>query len=248
MDTERLSSLVGAGCALWAGDAGVRVEPGGWSGFSGESAVEYNLALLRQPERVEAARDEILRLGHPAILMLAGPALGEAQVLIGSSWVCVGSVTLMSRSLDDLDDVDGGLEARALEPAEWELARAVVSEAFGMPSEMARLALPDAELSRPGRDLWGSFTADGQVAACVGTILIEDAVCLWSVATSPAAQGQGHGAAVVDAALRGATGAGSRLAVVQAAAGAVGFYATRGFATAETWQQWSRPRWVLGRA
>jgi GNAT superfamily N-acetyltransferase len=245
MDVERLSALVGAGCALWAGDRGVRLEPGEWFGFSGERAVEYNLALCRRPDRVEATRDTILDLGQPAILMLGGAALGDAQMLVGSSWVCVGSVSLMARPIED---VEQPADARALARDEWDMAREVVCEAFGMPAEMARLALPDAELSRPGRDLWGAFSADGRVAAVVGTILVEDAVCLWSVATLPDAQGQGLGARVVDAALHGAGSTGARLAVVQAAAGADGFYANRGFSTAEFWQQWSRPRWVLGRA
>lgn len=245
VDAELLCSLVGSGCALWAGEEGITVEAGGWSAFSGEAAVDYNLALRRRPDGVVEARDEILRLDRPAILMLAGAALGEAQMLVSSTWACIGAVSLMSRPLEGLGE---GGDARILAPEEWDLARGVVSAGFDIPHALARLGLPDSGLSLPGRSVWGVFAGDGSVAACVATILVDDSVCLWSVATDPAVRGQGYGATVVEAALRGAAEAGARRAVVQAAAGAEDFYAARGFATVESWQQWSRPRWVLGRA
>jgi GNAT superfamily N-acetyltransferase len=251
--TERahLRSLLGQSAELWAGKDGVKVEADRWSALSGANAVDYNVAVCHGPGSVAAGRDAVLAGGSPGLVMLAGRALAEAQVLAESRWVCVDAVPIMSMQLEDTgsrEPASHGFEQRRLDAGDLAAAHAVIASSFGIPTELGAIALPERALADPAVAAWGSFDGAGTMLSTLILVRVERVVVPWSMATIEAARGTGRGSRLLAAALSQAAAGGAELALLQSSPTAIGFYRSCGFTELETWQIWSRPRWVLGRA
>jgi GNAT superfamily N-acetyltransferase len=157
----------------------------------------------------------------------------------------------MSMALVDArsgDPSPGGSGARRLEHNDLDAARAVIASSFGIPIELGAVALPAEAFDDPKVAVWGAFDTTGALVSTLILARVQDAVVPWSMATIEAARGAGHGSRLLGAALGGAAEEGAELALLQSSPTAIGFYRGCGFTELETWQIWSRPRWVLGRA
>ena len=119
---------------------------------------------------------------------------------------------------------------------------------FGVGPELARVAIPRDAAERAGQAVWGAFDGGRRLASCLASVRAGDTVAIWSMATTPAARGRGYGAAVLGTALAAHADQGARAALLYSSAAGEPFYRRFGFRELERWQQWSRPRWVLGRA
>jgi GNAT superfamily N-acetyltransferase len=254
-ELPRLRSLLGGSTALWAGST--TVEPGRWVALSGARAVDYNVILCHSRSAIAPSIEEFAAAGVPGLMMVAGEALADVQQLAAAGWVCIAAVPFMARELDgaerpvdpqldERDRTDSGL--RELAPTELALAWELVADVFGLDPELARASLPAEALAAPGRRLWGSFDEARALTACLATVASEDAVVVWSMATSAAARGQGHGGRLLAHALADAAERGATLSLLHASEDGEPFYKAAGYWVLEYWQVWSRPRWVLGRA
>lgn len=251
-DLPRLRSLLGASTALWAGD-GVRVEPDHWLALSGARSVDYNVAVCHGSsagETIPAAIDAIAEAGVPAIVMVAGAALGEVGQFVSRSWTCIGSVPLMWLPFDGSARTPqraAGGSVRRLGGDEVGRARAVVGDVFEVGPELAAVAIPPGAEELPGQSVWGAFD-DGALVGCVAAVRVEDIVAIWSMATTAAGRRRGHGAALMNAIAAEGMADGARGSLLYSSVAGEPFYRALGFAELERWQSWSRPRWVLGRA
>lgn len=243
-ELPRLRSLLGASTALWAGQP--RVEEARWLALSGARGVDYNVALCHgatDGAAIGQSIEEINAARAPGLIMVAGRALGEVQHLIDASWVCISSVPFMSIPIS-ADAPPAADEARRLEPAEMGGAREMIAEVFGITPELADVALPDAALSAPGQSAWGLFE-DGELVSCLGAVVVEEVVVVWSMATGTAHRRRGYGARLLTAMLADAGRAGVTRSILHASPDGEPFYTALGYDTLERWQIWSRPRWVL---
>ncbi|HWH92258.1 MAG TPA: GNAT family N-acetyltransferase [Baekduia sp.] len=250
-DLGRLRALHGATAALWGGDA-VRVEADRWVALSGVRHIDFNVVLLHGRaggRAIPQAIGEIADARAPAIVMVTGAALADVQQFVEASWVCIGAMPLMGLDLAGLPaESDGGAPVRRLARAEVPQAQALVEEVFGYAPDMARTALPTTTAdAAAGRAVWGLFDDGGALLSCAGTMVVDDVVAVWSMATATAHRRQGHAARLLRGALAGAREDGARSCLLTASAVGVPFYRALGFVELESWQQWSRPRWVLGR-
>lgn len=249
-ELPRLRALLGASTVLWAGEDGVRVEEGRWVALSGARAVDYNVAFCHAAsdgEAIERSLAEIAAAGAPAVVMVAGGALGDVQHLVQAGWVCVGSVPFMTRPLGSEQVVATG-EVRRLRPEEVEAARNIVDEVFGVGPELAQVALPDSAATAPGQSVWGGHDAAGRLVSCLGAVRVDDAVAIWSMATATARRREGHGARLLLGVLADAQADGASRSLLHASPDGEPFYRSLGYEPLERWQLWSRPRWVLGRS
>ncbi len=250
-DRPRLRSLLGRSAEVWAGEDGVEVGECRWVALSGAAAVDYNVAVCHGSGSVAAGRDAILAGGAPGLVMLAGAALAEAQVLVEAGWVCVDAAQIMSMEVARAGSPPAsrsGCEARRLDAGDLAATRAVIAAAFAIPPELAAIALPDRAFDDPAVAVWGALDDAGEILSTLILSRVEEVVVLWSMATVPAAGGHGHGSGLLATALSQAAADGAELVLLRTAPTAFGFYRSCGFAEVETWQIWSRPRWVLGRA
>ncbi|WP_187369148.1 GNAT family N-acetyltransferase [Baekduia soli] len=249
-DLSRLRSLHGATAVLWGGDS-ARVEEERWVALGIGRHIDFNIVLLHGRaggQAIPQALADVAAAGVPAIVMVTAAVLADVQQLVEASWVCIGAMPLMALDLHRLPAPDeAGLPVRRLAPDEVAAAQGLVQEAFGYDREAARTALPETAADAPGRAVWGVFDDDGTLLSSAGTMVVEDVVAVWSMATAKAHRRRGHAARLLRGALAGARDEGARSCLLTASAVGVPFYRALGFTELESWQQWSRPRWVLGR-
>ena len=253
--------VIGRSSEIWRGDGQHSVEPGCWWTLSGLPTVDYNVACCYGPgsEPLSATVAEVLRARRPTVLLVGGDALGGVQMLVDEAWVCIGSTPVMSLALpgglqasraDELSDVDvlsdaSDEQAGPVAPEELGEVRALVEGAFGIPSEWARIAVPDRGARSAGATVWALRTAEGfrsvLVAVRVGTTLV-----VWSMATLPRDQGRGYGRRLLAALQRWAASSGIEEITLYSSVAGRRLYTRSGFVVVDRLQQWSRPRWVLG--
>ncbi len=253
---DGLRSLLGETATVWAGGAGTVVRPDRWAAISGARSVDYNVVVCHSGTEgcVEAGLEELLAAGAPGVLMLAGGALGQAQVMVGAGWVCIGSTPFMELTLPMKDSprsaMAGAPAAAVVRCGAGRLdgARALVQEVFSLEPEHALVALPPDAADRPGQVVWVLERPDGRPVSCLIAVRRGDAIGIWSMATAPDAQRSGYGSTLLSAALAGAADEGAERCLLYASRAGEPLYRRLGFRELERWQLWSRPRWVLGRA
>jgi ribosomal protein S18 acetylase RimI-like enzyme len=250
-DLAALRNLLGASTVLWAGPAGLTVAERWWTALSGASSVEYNVALCHggdAGEDIAAVIESVEGHAVPAIVMLAGEALADAQTLVRAGWICVGATPFMAREICDGQE---DAHVRRLSIDELPAARAIVEQAFSLPSNLSCVALPDRATDGLGCSVWGIFgdgAGDESLSACAAFVRVDDAMVAWSVATHPSLRRRGHASRLMRAVLAESAREGARIALVYASAAGAPLYRALGFDVLEQWQLWSRPRWVLARA
>jgi GNAT superfamily N-acetyltransferase len=240
-------TLLGRSTVLWAGQDGVEVHEGRWSALSGVGSVDYNVALCHTASGGRDIELSIAEIGDarvPAIIVVAGEALADAQVFVREGWICIGATPFMARALDGGEHDDA---VRKLLPEELSAARGLLEETFDLTPQLSTVALPDSCTELAGQAVWGLFE-DGELASCAAFVRVEHAVIGWSVATRPALRRRGLGARLLQGALAASHQEGATLALVYASALGQPLYRSLGFRELEQWQMWSRPRWVLARA
>jgi GNAT superfamily N-acetyltransferase len=240
---------------LWAGADGVTIQERGWTALSGIQSVNFNVVVCHGASAgadLEAGVGMIAAAGVPAVMMVAGKALGEVQKLIELGWMCIGSVPLMALELSPSDPPPASpptaAAVRRLDGDQLDAARRIVGEVFGVGPDLSLVALPRDAAERAGQSVWGAFDDEDQLVSCLAAVRADEIVAIWSMATSATARGRGHGAAVLRVALAAAALEGARAALLYATPAGEPFYLAFGYRELERWQQWSRRRWVFGRA
>lgn len=239
---------MGGGASIWSGPDGHEVEPGWWRSMSGSPFADYNVLLCYgpDPELVTRSIEVVTASKRPANIMLAGPSLANAQILGDIGWVCIGSAPVMA--LDGLDAMEFEIDpnVRRAGPDDVESVRNVVSGAYGMDAERARVGIPDDVFDRAGQSVW-ILSVDGDVRGCQSTVVVGQTLVCWSMAIHPAWQRHGYGRSLMTSvlALNAAEGVTSSIKCTSAAAESLNH--SLGFQVIEHWQLWSRPRWALGR-
>lgn len=248
-DLERLRRLHGASTVIWGG-ADAHVEAGRWVALSGVKSVDFNVVLLHaasERRAIPQAIEEIAGGGAPALIFVAGAALGEVQQLVDASWVCIGAQPLMALDLSQLDEQPPDPAVHRLDRSQVATARLVVEEVFDYDAQLAVVAVPDETADAPGRSVWALVGEDGTFLSVVATMVVDDVISVWSMATARAHRRQGHAARLLRGIFSAARADGVRYCVLSASSEGEPFYRALGFVELERWQQWSRPRWVFSR-
>jgi GNAT superfamily N-acetyltransferase len=237
-------TTLGASAALWSAGGRLEVEPHRWLAFSGARAVDYNAILCHGPDgAADLARslEEVRAAKVPAVIMVAGAALGMTNLLAGEGWVCVGAKPLMVMT-DVRGDVDPTV--RRLRPEELPAAHEMISLAFDVTVQLAEVALPSVAADAPRREAWGLFEGD-ELRSCVAAVTVDDTLVIWSMATPPDLQRRGYGRRLLSTILASSRDAGVTTAVLYASPPGEPLYRSIGFRLVEHWQVWSRARWVF---
>jgi N-acetylglutamate synthase-like GNAT family acetyltransferase len=229
---------------LWVGAGRHTVDAESWVALSGVRHVDYNVALCHGGDGravVTRALEAIAAAGTPALILLAGRAVGAAQALVDAGWICVGETPVMVAGTSGrvVDPAVRRLDANDL-PAVHEL----VADAFRISTDHARSAVPDRALADPSVVVYGLDLA-GRLVACLTTVQVDDVAVIWSTATASARQHRGHGRQLLEGVLADARAAGAEAAALYSSSSGMRLYASAGFEVVEHLQMWSRPRWVL---
>jgi len=262
---------------VWAGSNPRHLaEQGWWLTLSGVADAEFNMALAYETGSfgqypLERCRVALEEAGVPAMVMVAGPALGDVGLLVDTGWVCVRSVPVMAAEIGWLTGLlapagsDGASHGEGpggsatggaatggsatggaveLTGAKVDQLRGLVASVFVLDEEIAALAVPggmDREKS------WRAFGVEGEDGLVSGGLscLVGPWVCLWSMATRLGARRHGYGRQVLRAMIEKGAADGASAAVLISSPLGKDMYSSCGFETIEHWQAWSRPGWVI---
>jgi GNAT superfamily N-acetyltransferase len=238
---------LGASARLWAAPDRHTVGPTWWSAFSGEQNVNYNLACCHSSsteDLTDHCLEPVSDLGKPGIVMLSGAGLGTAQTLADAGWVTVGAPPLMAMEAQRLSSRTYP-DARRLLLEEIPSARELLVDAYGLDAGSASAAVPNRAVESCDMGVWGLFVED-RLVSCVTTILEDDQVVLWSVATRAGEYGHGYARRLLDAVLLHHFDEGARGSLLHSSPAAEGLYRDIGYSVIEYLQLWARPRWAMG--
>jgi GNAT superfamily N-acetyltransferase len=235
---------LGFSAKLWSTRGRHEVEPDRWLAFSGASSVDYNAILCHGADGqrdLALSLEDVRAADVPAIIMVAGAALGMTNLLASAGWVCIGVKSFMV-----MTDIDGDTDPRArrLDPEALPLAHAIISDAFDVAKPLAEIALPSVRAETPTREAWGLFE-DGELVSCVGVVTVDDTIAIWSMATAADQQRRGYARQLLSTTLSAGRDAGATTSVLYASRQGEPLYRSVGYVLAEHWQVWSRARWVL---
>jgi GNAT superfamily N-acetyltransferase len=244
MSVRTWRTQLGVSTKLWAAQGHHVVEDDWWIALSKTKSVDYNAILCHGDNGAEAfarSLNEVRDANVPAVIMVAGAALGMTNALNREGWVCVGAKPLMV--MTDIDAV-ADPDARRLQPEELADAQAIISDAFDVAPKFAEIALPSVAASDPTREAWGVFD-DGALVSCVGAVTVDNTIVIWSMATPRALQGRGYGRRLLSSVLAASRANGADTSILYASAPGEPLYRSVGYTVVEHWQVWSRPRWVF---
>jgi GNAT superfamily N-acetyltransferase len=237
-----------ASAVVWSGER-FETEPGGCVAFSGAGA-ETNIVYCfggDSREMLSRRAAEAPKRGTPRVMMISGETLGAVQVLIDDDWVCVGSTPAMRLSADRVDPTAADDQmVRRLDPDDLAAARQLLSQSFGADADRSALLLPDRVTNGTTGDLWG-LHENGELRSITVTSDVGDSTSIWSMSTPPSHQGKGHGRRLLGSVLARKRRSGIENVLLFASRAGTPLYRSMGFEVLEYWQQWSRPRWLLGR-
>jgi GNAT superfamily N-acetyltransferase len=244
---------LGASTALWAGTGRHEVTEQRWVTLSGWPGTDFNVILCYGdqagdwgPLLTESLAD-IKAAKVPSVVMVTGPALGSVQVLIDAKWVCIGEVPLMHLPATMVPPDPHDDTVRVLGAEDLADVRAVVSEAFGLPPHITELGIPDATTEPGPFALWGVET-DGRLVSVAVSVRVGSSAAFWSVATPPTEHRRGYGQRLFASVHPRLRAEGVEDFLLYASGPGQALYRRLGYRVVENWQQWSYPRWVLGRA
>ncbi len=241
---EQLRRLHGLSTVAWSHGGTLELDDAHWISLSGARSADYNLALCHGPrgaEHIQASIDRMVSARQPAIIAVAGEAKDAEATFADSRWVRVGSAPLMV-----IDTAIGrpDPDARELTAEELPAARALVEEVFDLTPEVAEVALTVDANAVEGRSVWGLYDGD-ELVSCLVAMYVEDAMVIWSMATSPRGRRRGYGQRLLSSSLHAAHERGTEIGLLHASSDGEPFYLAAGYRIVERWDFWSRPRWVL---
>jgi GNAT superfamily N-acetyltransferase len=244
---------LGASTALWAGTGRHEVTEQRWLTLSGFPSTDFNVILCYGDSRgdwgslLTESLADVKAAKVPSVVMVTGPALGSVQVLIDAKWVCIGEVPLMHLSAARVPSDPHDDAVRLLAAEDLDDVRAVVSEAFGQPPDITELGIPDATTEPGPFALWG-VEIDGRLVSVAASVRVGSSAAFWSVATPPNEHRRGYGQRLFASVHPRLRAEGVEDFLLYASGPGQALYRRLGYSVVENWQQWSYPRWVLGRA
>ena len=240
----RLRTALGRSASAWSGRDGVLVEDGRWLALSGTPYVDLNVALCHGPSGGRQLRptvDAIDAAGVRAVVMVAGETIADVAQLVESGWVCVGNAPLMA--LDELPAASE-VDVRQLVSSELPAARALLEDAYVLPAGAAKVALSECVTADLDGTAWGLF--DGaELVSCTLAAVVDQVAAIWWMTTPRRLQRRGHGRRLLKGVLASCRAAGATKSVLYSSTAGQPLYTAMGYEVLETWQAWSRPRWVL---
>ncbi|MEU5842240.1 N-acetyltransferase [Rhodococcus sp. NPDC047139] len=219
---------------------------GWWVGITGAPDPDYNLALVHGGDVTAHAHhvyETLTEAGLPSIVLLAGDGLGAAQVLADRGWVCAGSLDLTYLVAHGAP-LDPGF--RTLDEADMAHARELAAGTFGIAPGTAAVAYADTIARASGVEVVG-IVDDSDLQCCALLVDSGPIRTVWSLGTRTGRHRRGYANRLIRAGAAHTHAQRGPIAMCGLTRPRVTpLYLVAGARVAETWQMWSRPRWLLG--
>ena len=237
-ELERLRSLMGQSIQGWAVDPGSvgEVGDGYWAVLSGGPSPDVNIALVwsAAPQAAQRALDLVADVGAPALLNLAGDANAQA---LSDEWQQLGTMPFMAV---DLEATPTRADRRVRRAGAADVAAAVdlLAESYGMPPEIASIAVKPVVAGRPPDSPMAFWLLEDEGAA-VSTVMtsqVDDIVSVWCMGTPERYGRRGYARALLAHVLGAAVEAGATFGLLGATPAGKPLYDATGWSTLEEWR------------
>jgi GNAT superfamily N-acetyltransferase len=211
------------------GDQGV----GWWVALSGAPSPDLNAALVDTGEEATAARTlrRVEEAGFPTLFMLAGAGRGFD---LGENWQHVGEMPFMSSSLGS-GQLRPDDRVRRAGAADFAAFVELCAATFGLAPQVAAVITETLDAKDDATKIW-LLVEGGQAVSTVLTSLVDDAVCVWCMATPERFARRGHGRALLADVLSRARADGAGIGLLGATPAGKPLYDATGWSTLEDWR------------
>ncbi|MGA3353070.1 MAG: GNAT family N-acetyltransferase [Acidimicrobiales bacterium] len=235
-ELARRRSQMGRSCSSFlacgpgsVGDQG----PGYWVALSGAPSPDLNVALFdtTDPATIERAMRRVEEAGLPTFVMQAGAGLG---VDLGPRWHHVADMAFMAFALDDRP-LRADSRVRQARHAERGVFNDLLADAFGLENDVAAVVGRVLEADDGTGQAW-LLVEGGVPVSTVLTSIIDDAVCVWCMATPARYARRGFGRALLADVLSRAKASGAAIGLLGATPAGKTLYDATGWTTLEQWR------------
>ena len=212
--------------------------PGFWMACSGVASPDANVALIETDDAatrrhvLEAIRESEL----PVTVVLAGPGLA---VDLGEDWRHVGDMPLMEISLAAREFARDG-RVRAASETDVDAISELLASAYSISRDESNAVAAFAATGSTEGTMW--LLVDQYPVATAFTAILNDAVCIWSLATPQRYERRGYARALLDDVLSRARDASARIGLLGATPAGAPLYLRNGWRTIETWRLFTQHR------
>ncbi len=228
---------MGHACQPWAvhsGSLGVGgVGDGHWLMLTGGPSPDVNMALVHDgnPLTLAAVRQTVEDRGYSTLIMLAGPSQGAD---LESGWQHAGAMPFMSAELAG-ESLQADPRVRRAGREDFDTVGELIAEAFWLGREDADVCARVLLVEEDAMSVW-LLVEEGQPVSTVTTVLVDDAVCVWCMATPSRFGRRGYGRALLADVLLRAREAGASIGLLGATPAGQPLYEATGWETLEDWQ------------
>jgi GNAT superfamily N-acetyltransferase len=205
-----------------------------WIVLTGSPGPDGNMALVHDgiKSTLELVKDRLEAKGFPSLLILADY---PAPYSLGPPWTPRGPVPFMSL---DLSKAQLGLDIRVrrADAGDFDTVVQLVTESNPFDREVAEVGVAILREDVDSPIIW-LLSDNGVPVSTVSTAVVDDAVCIWSMATPPPYRRRGYGRAVLSHALRHARECmGAVHGLLAASPAGKPLYEATGWLVVEEWQ------------
>ncbi|HXW33907.1 MAG TPA: GNAT family N-acetyltransferase [Acidimicrobiales bacterium] len=246
MDLTELSqrrAQMGRSIQPWIAANGPRavgeVSSGYWLVLTGSPGADGNMALVHDGDTstLKTVRDLVEARGYPTLLMLAGH---PRQRSIGPNWVFQGQLPFMSLELASASLRPDGRVRRA-QADDFDTVVDLVTEANPFGPEVAEVGVAILRERVDTPAIWLLSENDVPVST-VSSAVVDDAVCIWSMATPSRYGRRGYGRAILSHALHDAYSRSEAvIGLLTASPAGRSLYEAVGWSVVEEWEMFISP-------
>jgi GNAT superfamily N-acetyltransferase len=207
--------------------------PGFWIALSGAPSPDLNMVLVDSPDAATLAHamTTVQQAGLPTLFMLAGKCRDED---LGRSFTEAGEMPFMFSGLGEGQLRKDG-RVRQARPDDRDAFAGLISESFEFDRSVADLMARTLELPDDVAQVFFFWEGDTPVSTVL-TSIVDDAVCVWCMATPPRHARRGFARALLGDVLARARDDGARVGLLGATPAGKPLYDATGWITLETWR------------
>jgi GNAT superfamily N-acetyltransferase len=228
---------MGRGCQPLAVHGGPRavgdVAGGAWLMLTGAPSPDANMALVHDGDAhtLATTKQAVEAAGYPTLFMLAGRSKGSQ---LEGGWQPVGAMPLMSSALND-EHLRADQRVRQAAASDFDTVTELLVDAYSMPRDVAEACALILRAEQDAMHVW--LLDDSELAvSTVMTIIVDDVVCVWCMATPARFARRGHGRALLGDVLLRAKNAGASIGLLGATPAGRPLYEATGWRTIEEWE------------
>ena len=206
--------------------------PGFWVALSGATSPDANMVLVdgADQETATAVVAVVEKAGCPTLFMLAGAARDS---VLGPRWQSVGVMPFMMRDLTS-EQFEPDRRARRAGPGDLKVFSGLMADSFDLSGEVADFMAQLLLLDDLAAEIW-LLVDHGVAVSTVLTSIVDDAVCLWCMATPPRFARRGYGRSLLTEVLSKAREQGATIGLLGATPAGRPLYEATGWTALENW-------------